>query len=154
MTKLCVVPVAWSTELTVQDLLLQEFQQPVHQPSVSSPAVQGYINVIANSYLNKCCSSETKTNVARINAVTIFVSVTLTLTRCVTITFIIEWWWLAVITPHWIHQLLTMGVDKYKMLCSKLLTNNSMRICVLVSAAIVKAGGGAKSLCWLALKRA
>jgi hypothetical protein len=45
----------------------------------------------SNSYLNKCCSSQTKTNVARMNAVTTFVSVTLTLTRCVTITFIIEW---------------------------------------------------------------
>jgi hypothetical protein len=42
-----------------------------------------------------------------------------------------EWQLLAAITPHWIHQLLTVGVDNYTTICSEFQANKYRKVWIL-----------------------
>lgn len=64
-----------------------------------------------------------------------------------------EWQWLTAITPHWLHQLPTVGEDKYITICSKFCANNYTKICILSFHHIFRSNMWTKSWCWLALKR-
>ncbi len=58
-----------------------------------------------------------------------------------------QWW--AAMTPHWLDQLLTVGVDKYTKLWANHYTNSH----VLSFCCISIINGKTRSWCWLALKR-
>jgi hypothetical protein len=42
-----------------------------------------------------------------------------------------EWQLLAAITPHWLHQLLTVGVDNYTTICSEFQANKYRKVWIL-----------------------
>ncbi len=54
-------------------------------------------------------------------------------------------------TPHWLHQLLTVGVDMVKITCPKYWANHDTKICVLSFCCISRSNKNTWR--WLAIKR-
>jgi hypothetical protein len=75
------------------------------------------------------------------------------LTKCQTFTFIHEWQWHATITTHWLHQLLTVSVDKYTRIHPKFQVKHPLyKTWVLTFCHISGRNRNTQSWCWIVLK--
>ncbi len=60
-----------------------------------------------------------------------------------------QWQQLAAITPHWLHQIQTVSVYKYNMLCLKWQANNYTSMCIMRFCWFTESNGKLQLGCWL-----